>query len=93
MDALIFPDQIVVHRAQGTDAYGNEGANFDNPETFTYPGFEAVQNALLLMPPTADVRPGDRFLLRGDTFSGTPSLIRSPAAPKLWAIRLDKVPD
>lgn len=45
-----FPDTITVLRPTETDAYGNEGVNFDNADEHTEKCFEVVQGTLLLLP-------------------------------------------
>lgn len=88
-----FPDTITVLRPTGTDAYGNEGTNYDAAAEHTEKCFEVVQGTLLLLPPTADVLKGDRYRLGDDTYAGEPALIRSPSAAKLWQIPISRVED
>lgn len=88
-----FPDTVVVLRPTETDAYGNDGVNYDGAEEHNEKCFEVVQGTMLLLPPSADVRQGDRYRLGDDTFAGDPALIRSPSAAKLWQIPISRVED
>lgn len=88
-----FPDTVTILRPTQADEYGNPGASWDAPATFAAFGF--LVGSDLLMPPSADIRPGDRVRHAGKTYAvqGDPLMLRSPSKAVMWSVKLDRVPE
>ena len=86
------PDEVTILRASGTDVYGNPDASWSAPTESTVKGFH-VTRELILLPPDADVRIGDRVRVNGVTYAveGEPSIVRSMRATKLITIRVTRL--
>lgn len=89
--ALTFPHAVTVLRP-GADVYGNPGGSFDAASSVSAFGFQASR-LLLIMPPDADVRAGDRVSVNGEVFAvdGFPEVARSMRAAKATVVRLAEV--
>jgi len=88
-----FPDAVTVLRATA-DEYGNPGTNWDTPATVaTTRGF--LQHRQIFIPPTVDLRAGDRVATARGTFvvDGEPEMLRSPARNIMWLAKLERVPE
>ncbi|MEV1157730.1 hypothetical protein AB0J27_20260 [Micromonospora chokoriensis] len=74
-----YPDALTILRPSGPDAYGNPGTSWESPEEIPARGFLAGDACYL--PPTTDVRRGDRLRLGTDVYDveGDPQPARSPS--------------
>lgn len=85
-----FPDTVTIRRPTGTDAYGNAAPSFDAATESTSPGF-LLSDGMLFLPADTDARDGDRFVVRGRTFEGDVSEVRSPARVVLKTVALRRI--
>jgi hypothetical protein len=86
-----FPDLVTVERSTAPDKYGNPGKSPAAPAVSTVSGFHVTEETLLL-PPSADVREGDRLLIGGRRFAAVDvDEIRSPSRRVMWQVKTEAV--
>ncbi|GAA0627320.1 hypothetical protein HPO96_36970 [Kribbella sandramycini] len=88
-----FPDTCEVLRPQGSDAYGNDLADFSDPLVIEQKCFHVIQGRQILMPRSADIQQGDRVRIDGETYAADADPIRSPSALKLYMLKLTRLED
>lgn len=85
-----YPDDVTVLRPAGVDEYGNAAHSFDVVTEIPTKGFLAKPD-LLLLPPAADVRAGDRVRVNGATYAAKATPLRSPTKRMGWALEVEEV--
>lgn len=85
-----FPDDVTVLRPYGEDAYGNPGNSWADPTVIEAKGF-LVNFSSLFMPPSADVRSGDRVTVGGRTYEAEVTPARSPSKTVALLVKLSEV--
>lgn len=87
-----FSDAVTVLRPATSDAYGNPGRSWEVPTSIPSPGF-LLGRTTCFMPPDADVRQGDRLVIRGVTYDvpDEPSVVRSPSKTVITIVHVRKV--
>lgn len=78
-----FPDDVTIVRAVESDAYGDPGSSWTNPQETAVRGFHVTPDKLLL-PALTDVRMGDRVAIQGTLYKVQETLpARSPTSYKV----------
>lgn len=86
-----FPDDVTIVRAVETDAYGDPGSSWTNPQETAVKGFHVKVDTLLL-PPLTDIRMNDRVSISGTLYKVQETLeARSPTAYKVTVATLTRL--
>lgn len=86
-----FPDAVTILRSSTQDAYGDPG--WATPTEIPAKAFVTPEGAYL--PPTTDIRTGDRLRVPGRgtfTVDGEPTRLRSPSRLIMWHVELTRIP-
>ncbi len=86
-----YPHDVVLVRPSGQDEYGNASNDFSLASETPLKGFMVKPGERLLLPPSADVRDGDRVRVNGVTYSTDADEIVSPSKRVLWDLTLTEV--
>lgn len=87
----MFPNAVTVLRAVESDEYGNPGNNWTTPAAT--PAAAMVLGEAAFMPPTVDIRHGDRVQFGAELFTVESVLRPGPGRAIVLAVTMKRYPD
>ncbi len=91
-----FREAVTILRSTGPGPYGDPHGDWASPTEIPAKGFVIAgsarrKDAMILMPPTTDIRPGDRLRRTGHgvyQVVGAPKEVASPTRRIMWSVAI-----